>query len=128
MHGLIQSLRYTIRVLLKSPGFAITAVLIGFLCLTALQRALGSEPSPTPTPALILDEHTRTSVIDAAAQALEDKYVFPDLAKKMADKIRQDNASKTYDTITTGEDLSRRLTEDLWFFPSSGKTLRRQLT
>jgi hypothetical protein len=46
----------------------------------------------------------------------------------MADKIRQDNASKTYDTITTGEDLSRRLTEDLWFFPSSGKTLRRQLT
>jgi hypothetical protein len=114
MHGLIQSLRYTIHVLLKSPGFAITAVLIGFLCLTALQRALGSEPSPTPTPALILDEHTRTSVIDAAAQALEDKYVFPDLAKKMADKIRQENASKTYDTITTGEDLSRRLTEDLY--------------
>ena len=60
------------------------------------------------------DEHIRTAVIDAAAKALEDKYVFPDVGKQMADKIRQDNASKTYDTITTGEDLSRRLTEDLY--------------
>jgi len=90
------------------------AVLWGFLCLGTFQPTLADEASPTATPGAVIDEHIRNAVIDAAAQALEDKYVFPDLAKKMADKIRQDNASKSYDMITTGEDLSRRLTEDLY--------------
>jgi hypothetical protein len=88
------------------------AGLWGFFCLGTSQPVLANEASPTP--GVIIDEHIRTAVIDAAAKALEDKYVFPDVGKQMPDKIRQDNASKTYDTITTGEDLSHRLTEDLY--------------
>ena len=85
---------------------------------------LANEASPTPTPGVVIDEHIRTAVIDAAAKALEDKYVFPDVGKQMADKIRQDNASKTHDTKTTGEDLSRRLTEDLRSPPPTRNTFR----
>jgi hypothetical protein len=42
--------------------------------------ALADNASQMPTPALTLAPQTRTSVIEAAAKALEEKYVFPDLA------------------------------------------------
>lgn len=44
MHGLFESLRYTIRVLLKAPGFTITAILVLGLGIGATSgvRNLGS--------------------------------------------------------------------------------------
>ena len=88
--------------------------LCGLLFFPFCPSALAADTAPTPTPDYILDQQTRTSVIDAAAKALEDKYVFPDVGKQMAAKIRENNAAKVYDFLTAGEDLSKRLTEDLY--------------
>jgi retinol-binding protein 3 len=90
----------------------VKALLGALLCGVAFQAALANEPSPTR--GAVLDEPARTSVIDAAAKALEEKYVFPDLGQQLAAKIRENNAAKAYDTVTTGEDLSKRLTGDLY--------------
>jgi CubicO group peptidase (beta-lactamase class C family) len=89
------------------------AILCVFFCLGASHPTFADQPSPTPSPSLVLDEQTRASVIEAAAKALEDKYIFLDLGKQMAAKIRDNNSSKAYDSLTTGEDLSKRLTDDL---------------
>ena len=56
MHGFIRSLRYTVRLLLKSPGFTITAVLIlGFgiganAAIFSLIDAVLLKPAPYPEP------------------------------------------------------------------------------
>jgi CubicO group peptidase (beta-lactamase class C family) len=90
------------------------AILSFLFCLVTSHPTLPDQlPSPTPGPNPVLDPHTRTSVIDAAAKALEDKYIFPETGKQMADKIRANDASKAYDTLTNGEDLAKRLTDDL---------------
>jgi retinol-binding protein 3 len=90
------------------------AILWFFVGLGNSQPTFAEQPSPTPNPSLVLDPTTRTSVIEAAAKALEDKYIFPDVGKQMADKIRENNGSKAYDSLTTGEELSKRLTDDLY--------------
>jgi retinol-binding protein 3 len=90
------------------------AILGGLFWLTPFQPTFSGAPSETPSPAITLDTQTRTSVIEAAAKALEDKYIFPDVGKQMADKIRQNNSSNEYNALTSGEDLSRRLTDDLY--------------
>src|ERR1700758_4029323 len=78
------------------------AILSLLFCLLTSHPTFADQPSPTPSPNPILDAQTRTSVIDAAAKALEDKYIFPETGKQMADKIRANDASKAYDTLTNG--------------------------
>jgi retinol-binding protein 3 len=118
MRNPISELRYTIRQLLKSQRATIIdrikpvlPILFGLACFTT---ALADNASQMPTPALTLDPLTRTSVIEAAAKALEEKYIFADLGQQLAAKIRENDAAKAYDTVTTGEELSKRLTEDLY--------------
>ena len=113
-HAHNHTLRYRPFHSIPTRTHPLSAILLGFLYLTASHSAPAADASPTPAPALILDQQTRTAVIEAAAKALEDKYVFPDIGKQMAAKIRENNTSKAYDTLTTGEDLSKRLTEDLY--------------
>jgi hypothetical protein len=73
-----------------------------------------SERSWTQESETHIDSAVRLQVVEAAAKALEDSYIFPDLGVAMANKIRHEYAAHAYDALTTGTDFSRRLTADLY--------------
>ena len=71
-------------------------------------------PQNAPQPAdVTLDAAARAEVIDGALAALDDGYVFPDVAKKMAEAIRARQQRKEYDAITSGREFAQVLTEHL---------------
>ena len=60
-----------------------------------------------------LDAATRTRVIDAIAAKLDEYYVFPDVAKKMTQAVRDHAKAGDYDKVSTGPEFAEKLTEDL---------------
>src|SRR5215510_10737993 len=64
-------------------------------------------------PDLTIDAATRTQVIDGILKRLNDSYVFPDVAKKMEQSIRERVEKKEYDQITSAKEFSKKLTDDL---------------
>jgi hypothetical protein len=77
MHGLLASVRYTVRLLLKSPGFTVTAVLIlgfGIGANTAIFSAIDTvilKPLPCPDPSSLVQ-------IFLTYQDKEDSIDYPD--------------------------------------------------
>jgi hypothetical protein len=59
-----------------------------------------------------IDAATRTRVIDGAIAQLNEFYVFPETAKKMADAVKARQKKGEYDSITDGGAFSKRLTEN----------------
>ena len=59
-----------------------------------------------------IDPATRAKVIDGAVAALNDTYVFPETAKKMAEAVRAHQQKGDYDAISDGDDFAKRLTGD----------------
>lgn len=64
-------------------------------------------------PDMAIDAAVRTQVIDAILKDLNDRYVFPDVAKQMETNIRQRISNKEYDAITSAEEFAKKLTADL---------------
>ena len=64
-------------------------------------------------PDLTIDAATRTQVIDTMLKRLNDSYVFPEVAKKMEQSIRDRVAKKEYDQITSAKEFAMTLTKDL---------------
>jgi C-terminal processing protease CtpA/Prc len=62
---------------------------------------------------MTIDAATKTQVIDAILKELNDRYVFPEVAKQMETSIRQRIANKEYDAITSAEEFAKKLTADL---------------
>ena len=60
-----------------------------------------------------LDAATRRGVIEGAIAQLDSFYVFPDVAKRMADTLRARLARGAYDRYDNGITLAGRLREDL---------------
>jgi retinol-binding protein 3 len=73
----------------------------------------GAQPGPMEQPDLTIDAATRTKVIDTILKRLNDSYVFPDVAKKMEQSIRERVEKKEYDQITSSKEFATRLTNDL---------------
>ncbi len=59
-----------------------------------------------------IDAATRAKVIDGTVAALNDTYVFPETAKKMAGAVRAHQQKGDYDAISDGDDFAKRLTDD----------------
>jgi hypothetical protein len=55
----------------------------------------------------------RSKVIEGALERLNENYVFPDIAKKMAADIHERVARKEYDKVTSAKQLAGLLTEHL---------------
>jgi C-terminal processing protease CtpA/Prc len=70
----------------------------------------GAQPEQ---PDLTIDAATRTKVIDTILKRLNDSYVFPEMAKKMEQSIRERVDKKEYDQITSAKEFATRLTTDL---------------
>lgn len=60
-----------------------------------------------------IDAATRARVIDGATKNLNEFYVFPDVAKKMEESVRARQKRGEYDSITDGNALASKLTDNL---------------
>ena len=86
-------------------SFALLCVIT--LCVANVAVAQPEQPD------LTIDAATRTQVIDAVLKRLNDSYVFPDVAKKMEQSIRERIDKKEYDQITSAKQFAATLTKDL---------------
>jgi len=59
-----------------------------------------------------IDAATRTRVIDGAIVQLNESYVFPETAKKMAEAVKARQKKGEYDSITEGDAFAKMLTEN----------------
>ena len=85
---------------------------LAIVCLLALSGAAVSFAQPEQ-PDLTIDAATRTQVIDTILKRLNDSYVFPEVAKKMDQSIRERVEKKEYDQITSAKQFATTLTNDL---------------
>jgi hypothetical protein len=60
-----------------------------------------------------LDAAGRSRVIEGAIAQLNEYYVFPEVAAKMAETVRSRNASGAYDRVTNGPMFATLLTDEL---------------
>src|SRR5262249_57658674 len=60
-----------------------------------------------------IDAAARARVIDGAVAKLNEFYVFPETAKKMAEAVQTKLKSGAYDPITGADDFATTLTDDL---------------
>lgn len=94
------------------PTASRVIVRLAIICLLALSGAVVIFAQPEQ-PDLTIDAATRTQVIDGILKRLNDSYVFPDIAKKMEQSIRERVAKKEYDQITSAKQFAETLTNDL---------------
>jgi hypothetical protein len=84
------------------------AVCVPASCPAQVRFMIKRNQAPLP-----MDEPTSKAVIDDVLKRLDQDYVFPELAAKMVQSVRQRQANKEYAGIKTGQSLADRLTKDL---------------
>jgi hypothetical protein len=90
---------------------AISVLMIAAICLHA--RAVLAQGPQGPQPEMTIDAATRAAVIDSAIKNLNEAYVFPEVAKKMEQALRERVANKEYDSVTSAHVFAEKLTTDL---------------
>ncbi len=88
------------------PIFLLPLAVLGFAASTAAM-AQAASPDPTITAA------TRTAVVDALGRQLKTRYVFPDIATRVAASLASKNAHGDYNIDTTTSAFGEALTRDL---------------
>jgi len=68
---------------------------------------------PREQPDMSIDAAARAEVIDGVLKKLNDAYVFPEVAKKMEQAIRERVQKKEYDAITSASKFAETLTTHL---------------
>jgi hypothetical protein len=77
---------------------------------TRAQVVIGAPKDDKPLP---IDAAGRATAIEAILKELEERYVFPDAAKKMRQAIEARIERKEYDGVDTGQELAKKLTAHL---------------
>jgi len=88
------------------------AGLLAFLLL-AVAPPLAAQPGPPAPPDFQVTTEERAAVIDGSIAKLNEAYVFPEMAKKMESALRARVGRGEYRSITSANELVRKLTEDL---------------
>lgn len=90
---------------------------LGLLALLVLAVAppLAAQPAPPQAepPDFQVTAEERTAVIDGSIAKLNEAYIFPEMAKKMESALRARMGRGEYRSITSANELVRKLTEDL---------------
>lgn len=68
---------------------------------------------PVNQPDMKIDAAMKSEVIETLLKDLNDRYVFPEVAKKMETDVRARMKNKEYDSLTSAQEFSKKLTEDL---------------
>ena len=99
----------------RPPTSRIFLIRFAVLLLLAFMFAsiAAAQPGPMDQPDLTIDAATRTKVIDTLLKRLNDSYVFPEVAKKMEQSIKERVDKKEYDQITSAKAFATKLTDDL---------------
>lgn len=85
---------------------------LGMALCMLLGLAIAHAQAPGPAPAA-LDSAARAAIVHAAAQALKDGYVFPDVGARAAQAIESALAAGRYDHLSSPPAFAARLTADL---------------
>src|SRR5438105_2308509 len=83
------------------------------VALLSITICLAQGPIPANQPDITIDAATRTQVIEALVKELNEKYIFPEVAKQVEKSLRERLAHKEYDSITSAATFSKTLTEHL---------------
>src|SRR4051794_21854019 len=78
---------------------AILVLMIAAICLTP--RAGLAQGPQGPQTDMTLDAAARAAVIESAIKNLNEAYVFPEVAKKMDQALRERLANKEYDSVAS---------------------------
>jgi hypothetical protein len=98
-----------------NPRWVIAAgLIIGYIVVCLFINAIdvrGQQVNPPPDKNI--DARMQAEIIDSVTQALNEIYVFPDVAKKMEKYLRQQYKKQAYKNITSLTEFAQKLTEDL---------------
>jgi hypothetical protein len=89
---------------------AAAMVLLG--CLSGAAPAAGQTVPALPN--IQIDARVRRDVLNSLAQALESRYVLPDMAKKLAAAVRTKQKAGAYQSVMSAPELARVVTDDLY--------------
>ncbi len=92
---------------MNRPLQTLLATLAATLATTAFAQ------TPAPRPDAPVDAATRSRVIDAALKALDQSYVFPEVAAKMEKSIRTRHKSAEYEALASSHEFAKALTGHL---------------
>lgn len=93
--------------MLNRIGVRLVVLSLVVLSVVGVSFAQREEPDRT------IDAAARTQVIEGVLKRLNDSYVFPEVAKKMEQSIRERVEKKEYDQINSARQFASKLTEDL---------------
>src|SRR2546426_460794 len=93
------------------PAMANIRVLVPVLLLSGSPALVAQNPAQPSD--ITLDAAARAEVIDGALKALNEAYVFPEVAQKMEQAIRARQQRKEYDSITSARQFAQALTDHL---------------
>ncbi len=95
----------------QSQDNRISRMLVLIFLIISTANQIGFSQSPQgPQPDMTIDAKMRSAIIEGAVKALNENYVFPDVAKKMEQAVRERMKRKEYDNITSAENFASTLT------------------
>jgi len=107
--GIIKEKNARVRTALpKALGMMLLLLLALYPASVWGQKSASDEP-----PDRQIDAEFQAEVIDSVAVALNEIYVFPDVAKDMEKHLRKQFKKKAYKDITSCQEFARQLTKDL---------------
>ncbi len=83
------------------------------LATTILVSALACLPALAQTPDMQVTAAGRQQLVDSLSREVDQRYVFPDTAKKVAASLREQQARGAYEDIASARQLAEALTQQI---------------
>ncbi|MFH1314293.1 MAG: S41 family peptidase [Candidatus Eisenbacteria bacterium] len=114
MHAYVECQSVGIRCFLVTRLLLVSVVLGLVLVFLGADSAVCQQVMVRQGTSESIDQNTKAAIIDSVSKALNDVYVFPDVARKMEKQIRHNLKTKAYQNLTTYDDFANQLSADLF--------------